>query len=63
LYTGGKTGCIKVWSVVDEKLKLMGDLIGHNKAVNGLTDIGVSSSKELASAGDDKRIRIWKYFE
>ena len=49
--------------MVDEKLKLMGDLIGHNKAVNGLTDIGVSSSKELASAGDDKRIRIWKYFE
>ncbi len=63
MYAAGKDGHIKVWKIIGDKLLDVADLISHTKSVNGLARIPTSSAKAFASAGDDKTVKIWRYFD
>jgi len=63
IYAGSKDGHIKIWKIVGDKLQDVADLMSHSKSVNGLARIPTNSIKAFASAGDDKTVRIWRYFE
>ena len=62
LYAAGKDGHIKVWQIKDDKLQDVADLISHTKSVNALARMQ-SGCTAFASAGEDKTVKIWKYFE
>jgi len=63
MYAAGKDGHIKIWKICGDRLQDVADLISHSKSVNCLARIPKSAAKAFASAGDDKTVKIWRYFD
>lgn len=57
-YSGSKDGQVKIGTVKNDKIELVGGILAHTQSVNGIS--ALEDSNAIVTASADKTIKLWK---